>query len=368
MKKVLIISYEFPPVVGGAGSVARDLAVGLKDQAEVHVLTEWIAEKETKKREQEGYILHEIKSKRGLRPLNYWNYIKKMNLESFHKIIINDARASMVASMFFSDKLLEKTVVYIHGREPEEVITSPGRLTKIIGYPKKYEEFLKKSSKIVSVSNYMKEKILATGVAVQEEKIEVIYNGIRKEEFYPQKSDFRVKHKIEDDKTVILSVSRIVEEKGYRQMSDIFNEVCKADDGFHWVVAGSGSYLEELKKRIREWGLENSVTFLGGIEREKLAEVYSAGDLYWLLSNFDEALGLTYLEARFCGTPALARNKSGERETIDEGITGHLADSDADALNYILERSYLNLKDVEKKVNGYRLEDSIKKMKGVLEI
>lgn len=368
MKRILIISYEFPPVVGGAGSVAKDLAIGLKEQAEVHVLTEYIDEKETEKRQKGGYVLHEVKSKRGLRPLNYWNYIKNMNLDGFHKIIINDARASMVATLFFSEKLLSKTVVYIHGREPEEIVKNPSRLTRLIGYPKRYEEFLKKSSRIVSVSNYMKEKILATGMDIDSKKIEVIYNGIRSEEFYPKKSDFRMKYKIKEDKTIILSVSRIVEEKGYKEMSEIFKRVCEKDKKFHWVVAGSGAYLDELKNRIEQWKLTDNVTFLGGVEREKLAEIYSAGDLYWLLSNFDEALGLTYLEARFCGTPALARNKSGERETIDKGITGHLADDDNDAMNYILEKTYLNLKDIDKKVDGYRLEDSIKKMKGVLEI
>lgn len=369
MKRILIISYEFPPVVGGAGSVAKDLAIGLKDEAEVHVLTEWIDEAETERRKNKGYNLHEIKSKRGLRPINYWNYIiKNINLDEYHRIIINDARASMVATLFFSKELLSKTVVYIHGREPEEVILNPGKLRSLIGYPKRYERFLKKSNKIVSVSNYMKEKILATGIDVDSEKIEVIYNGIRSVDFYPKKSDFREKNNIDKDKTIILSVSRIVEEKGYPQMSKIFKDICKIDKNFQWVVAGSGSYLEELKKRVKEWGIDENVTFLGGVPREELAEIYSAGDLYWLLSNFDEALGLTYLEARFCGTPALARNKSGERETIEEGITGHLTTSDDDAANYILGRTYLELEDIDKKVMGYRLEDSIQKMKGVLEI
>ena len=368
MKKILIISYEFPPIVGGAGSVAKDLAIGLEKVAEVHVLTEKMDKLETEKRKKESYTLHEIKSQRGLRPLNYWNYIKNMELSSFHKIIINDARASMVATLFFSDELLSKTVVYIHGREPEEVILNPGKLRKFIRYPKKYENFLKKSKKIISVSNYMKEKIVATGINIEADKIEVIYNGIRKEEFYPKKSGFREKNGISEEKTIILSVSRIVEEKGYKEMSHIFNGICQVDKKFHWVVAGSGTYLEELKKDIASWNLEGNVTFLGGVPREELAEIYSAGDLYWLLSNFDEALGLTYLEARFCGTPALARNKSGERETIEEGVTGHLADTDDDATNYILGRSYLQLVDIEKKVFGYRLEDSIEKMRGVLGI
>jgi glycosyltransferase involved in cell wall biosynthesis len=368
MKRILIISYEFPPVVGGAGSVARDLAIGLSKEAEVHLLTEWISSEETEKRKMEGYVLHEVRSKRGIRPLNYWNYIKGMDLDSFHRIIINDARASMVAALFFSEKLMERTVVYIHGREPEEVIVNPGRVRKLMRYPQKYERFLKRSRRIVSVSNYMKEKIMATGIDIESSKIEVIYNGIEEREFNLRESRLREAHKISHDKTILLSVSRIVREKGYGEMAEIFKEVCERDNNFHWVVAGSGGYLEVLRNKIEEWKLGDKVTFLGGVPREKLPEVYSGGDLYWLLSNFDEALGLTYLEARFCGTPALARNKSGERETIEEGITGHLADSDEDAIEYILGREYLELKGVDKAVEGYRLADSIKKMKEVLGI
>ncbi len=368
MKRILIISYEFPPVVGGAGSVAKDLAIGLSKEAEVHLLTEWISPEETEKRKMDGYVLHEVRSRRGIRPINYWNYIKGMDLGSFHRIIINDARASMVAALFFPEKLLERTVVYIHGREPEEVIVNPGRVRKLMRYPQRYERFLKGSKKIVSVSNYMKEKIMATGIDIESSKIEVIYNGIEEREFNPRESSLREVHKISHDKTILLSVSRVVREKGYEEMAEIFKEVCERDDNFHWVVAGNGGYLEELKSRIEEWKLGDKVTFLGGIPREQLPEIYSGGDLYWLLSNFDEALGLTYLEARFCGTPALARNKSGERETIAEGVTGHLADSDEDAIEYILRRKYLELRDIDKAVEGYRLADSIKKMKEVLEI
>ena len=368
MKRILIVSYEFPPVVGGAGSVARDLAIGLCEEAEVHVLTEWISSEETEKRQAESYILHEVRSKRGIRPVNYWNHIRKLDLNSFHRIIINDARASMAAALFFSGELLKKTVVYIHGREPEEVIVSPGRVRKLMRYPQKYEKFLKKSRGIVSVSNYMKEKILATGIDIDRDKIEVIYNGIEEKEFNPRSSNIREKYGIPPEKTLLLSVSRIVREKGYEEMSEIFKRVCERDSNFHWVVAGNGGYLEELKDRIEEWKLTDRVTFLGGVPREELAEIYSGGDLYWLLSNFDEALGLTYLEARFCGTPALARNKSGERETIVEGVTGHLADSNEDAAEYILGREYLKLEGVDKVTEGYRLADSIKKMKEVLEI
>ena len=368
MKRILIISYEFPPEVGGAGSVARDLAIGLSREAEIHLLTEWVSSEETEKRKEDNYTLHEVRSKRGVRPLNYWNYIKKLDLKSFHRIIINDARASMAAALFFPENLLEKTVVYIHGREPEEVIVNPGRLRKAMGYPQRYERFLKKSKGIVSVSNYMKEKILATGIDIDSRKIEVVYNGIEEGQFNPRESHIRERYGILAEKTILLSVSRIVREKGYEEMAEIFKRVCERDNNFHWVVAGSGNYLEELKENIEEWNLAEKVTFLGGIPREDLAEVYSAGDLYWLLSNFDEALGLTYLEARFCGTPALARNKSGERETIVEGVTGHLADSNEDAAEYILGREYLKLEGVDKVTEGYRLADSIKKMKEVLEI
>lgn len=368
MKRILIISYEFPPVVGGAGSVARDLAIGLSGEVEVHLLTEWVSTEETEKRKADNYTLHEVKSKRGIRPLNYWNYIKKLDLNTFHRIIINDARASMVATLFFPEELLEKTVVYIHGREPEEVIVNPGRLRKFMRYPQRYEKFLKKSKGIVSVSNYMKEKILATGIDIDSSKIEVIYNGIEEREFNPKGNNIRERYEISAEKTILLSVSRIVKEKGYEEMAEIFKRVCERDNNFHWIVAGSGGYLEELKDRIEGWKLRDRVTFLGGVPREDLAEIYSGGDLYWLLSNFDEALGLTYLEARFCGTPALARNKSGERETIVEGVTGHLAESNEDAAEYILGREYLKLVDVDKVVEGYRLADSIKKMKEVLEI
>src|SRR5919108_206147 len=113
-KKVLIISHEYPPVVGGAGVVAKDLVKKLlKNQVKVTLVTNYIG-----RNSDPEYELIEVKTIPKLRFINFWNRIKKLPLDGFDKIILNDIGAAMVGSYFFNDMLLKKTLVFLHGNEP----------------------------------------------------------------------------------------------------------------------------------------------------------------------------------------------------------------------------------------------------------
>ncbi|HRS23031.1 MAG TPA: glycosyltransferase, partial [Candidatus Woesebacteria bacterium] len=71
--------------------------------------------------------------------------------------------------------------------------------------------------------------------------------------------------------------------------------------------------------------LKNNFIFLGGIDREKLADFYHSIDLLVLPSNDSlESFGWVQIEAMICGTPCVATNLPGMRVPILKTKMGEL--------------------------------------------
>ena len=88
-------------------------------------------------------------------------------------------------------------------------------------------------------------------------------------------------------------------------------------------IAGSGDHRPALEQLIASLDLGARVRFLGRIsEEEKVALLRRA----WALAfaSPKEGWGITNLEAAACGTPVVASNSPGIRESVRDGETGFL--------------------------------------------
>jgi len=89
-------------------------------------------------------------------------------------------------------------------------------------------------------------------------------------------------------------------------------------------IAGAGDYRPALESLVRSLDLGNRVKFLGFVsETEKLALLRRAWAM--ALASPKEGWGLTNVEAAACGTPVVASNSPGIRESVLDGQTGFLA-------------------------------------------
>lgn len=114
-------------------------------------------------------------------------------------------------------------------------------------------------------------------------------------------------------------VSRIVGAKGL----DLAVEAAiKA--GFKLKIAGSpaGYYFEHDKLVKKSQG---KVEFLGQVTDEELVKLYKGAKGFLALSK-DEDFGITPVESMLCGTPVIAFNGGGYKETVINGKTGLLFD------------------------------------------
>lgn len=88
-------------------------------------------------------------------------------------------------------------------------------------------------------------------------------------------------------------------------------------------IAGAGDYRPALERLAQSLDLGDRVRFLGRIsETEKVSLMRRA----WALAftSPKEGWGITNLEAAACGTPVVASNSPGIRESVRDGETGYL--------------------------------------------
>lgn len=128
-------------------------------------------------------------------------------------------------------------------------------------------------------------------------------------------------------KDYYLIVSRIVGAKGLDLAIDAAEKA-----GFKLKIAGSPSgYSFEQEKLIkRAQGKvyperSRRVEFLGQVTDKELVQLYKGAKAFLALSK-DEDFGITPVEAMSCGTPVIAFNGGGYRETVLQSRTGLLFD------------------------------------------
>ena len=132
-------------------------------------------------------------------------------------------------------------------------------------------------------------------------KVYLLNNAIDLDKFKYDEKVREAKRKemgIADETIVIGHIGRFVEQKNHRFLIDIFNELHKKESNSILLLAGQGPLMNEMKQKVKDLGLEDSVRFLG--QRSDAAELYQAFDLF-LLPSLYEGLPVVGVEAQATG-------------------------------------------------------------------
>jgi glycosyltransferase involved in cell wall biosynthesis len=116
-----------------------------------------------------------------------------------------------------------------------------------------------------------------------------------------------------------LIVSRLVESKGLLEAAEAAKKT-----GRRLRIAGTGLGFSNIEKKLRS-DYRGVVELLGHISDEELWREYARAKGFIALAR-DEDFGMTVVEAMAAGTPVIAFNGGGFRETVVDGETGVLID------------------------------------------
>ncbi len=160
--------------------------------------------------------------------------------------------------------------------------------------------------------------------------LRVVYNAIETEKFEVNplvREEKRSEFEIDKNEFVVGIVGQITPRKGQLELIRVFAEVSKKMPPAKLLVIGAPMfnsddlYFEELKKTVRELGLEERVKFTG--KRGDVAGLMQALDAL-VVNSKSEAFVIVALEAMACGTPVIATQVGGIREMIEHKNNGWL--------------------------------------------
>lgn len=172
-------------------------------------------------------------------------------------------------------------------------------------------------------------------------KIIVYSNSIIKErkfERYKKKITVQNRHHIDTNKffceksiekrTKIGFVGSLTELKGIKSLTNSLQSISEIDDNLEFIFVGNGPLNDYIKSFIKERNLENKVTLLGWVDRDKLPLLLNQLKLL-ILPSFTEGLPNVIIESMACGTPVLANSVGSIPDIITDGENGFLMDNNS---------------------------------------
>ena len=131
-------------------------------------------------------------------------------------------------------------------------------------------------------------KIFKTVIDTEKNKFDKALRDFTREEF-------DIKNNI-----VIGHIGRLTEQKNTLFIIDIFNEIVQKEQSAKLLIIGDGNLRVQMLNRIKKYGIEEKVLYLG--RREDIQKFYNAMDCF-LLPSLYEGLPVVGVEAQCCGLP-----------------------------------------------------------------
>jgi glycosyltransferase involved in cell wall biosynthesis len=181
------------------------------------------------------------------------------------------------------------------------------------------------ATRIVAVSQAVKQDILATNWRVPAEKLSVLEDSVDYDRFAHcdiSRAQARQMLGVPPEGTVFGTVGRLTPTKGLPYLIDAFCIVRDQIPGAHLVLLGDGSERAQIERRARESGHGDAIHFLG--RRDHIEQLLRGIDVF-VLSSVAEGVGRALLEAMAAGVPAVATRVGGIPEVIDSPEVGLLA-------------------------------------------
>lgn len=157
-------------------------------------------------------------------------------------------------------------------------------------------------------------------------RVELAGKGIRNVTIAPNAIDkdrYRVQAGLAKEPFLIVHIGRLKKYKRLDLMLEAVAQVRKEIPEARLMVGGTGDYREALEAKARELGLGDGVRFLGRISEEEKVRLYAQAQVF-VNSSLKEGWGLTTIEANACGTPVVATDVPGLRDSVRHGKTGFL--------------------------------------------
>lgn len=172
--------------------------------------------------------------------------------------------------------------------------------------------FIYRHIQILTVSPSSKADILGRRMTKKEPII--IYNGVDLEKMKPG---------VKAKNPTVLYLGRLKDYKSVPVLLKAAKNIIAEIPTTRFVIAGDGPEKKRLLKLTKKLDLEKHVNFVGHVTEEEKVALYQKA---WVFVNpsLMEGWGITSIEANACGTPVVASNVAGLRDSVKNPHSGIL--------------------------------------------
>lgn len=309
--RVLLVTSEFPPDVGGIASHVAELAAGLSRVID------------------DVTVMHP----RGLGEVKPASAYEEFALERpgvikaepfYQWMVVHWLRRAIAGR--------DIALVHVHGMRPlgatrglsvPVVFTnhSSGFLARLKASPRRKARTTRALAHVARLIAPSDELVEAARSLGYQGPATMVPNGVDPGRFSPGPSPVRASLGIGQDEVVVLLARRLAEKNGVIWFARALEPL--AGRRFRVVVAGDGREREPMQAILAENGMLERTIFLGSVANKDMPALYRAADLS-VLPSLAEATSIAGLEAMASGLPLVGTRVGGIPTIVDEGETGFL--------------------------------------------
>lgn len=326
--RILLITRNFPPLMGGMERLNWHLAAELGRFAEVRV----IAPRGARMQAPPQVEVSEVP----LRPL--WLFLLAALWQTLIRVLVFHphvvlAGSGLTAPLAWIGARLSgaKAAAYVHGLDL--AVRHP--LYRALWLPA-----IRRLDRVIANSRATAE--LARTIGVKESQLAIVHPGVEPPAFSPEerramREDFRRRYGL-GERPVLLSVGRLTARKGLipfirevlPQVVAQCPEVCIVivGDVPKDALAAAPEPPEVIMEAARQAGVEQNVRWIGPLFGKPLSAAYLAADVHVFpvrtLPDDPEGFGMVAIEAAAHGLPTVAYATGGVVDAVGDGISGRL--------------------------------------------
>jgi glycosyltransferase involved in cell wall biosynthesis len=158
-------------------------------------------------------------------------------------------------------------------------------------------------------------------VGAKRENNYVIQNGVDTSIFFPRDNSIAQEYGVKHNEVLLFSPRgittiyniNIIVDALYMLISNNYKVKCMFSYAF------GNEYSERIKRKIKKYGIENNVIWLGSLSYNNMADHYNAADIVISIPSSDSSPKSVY-EAMFCKKPIVVTDLEWSHELLDDAI------------------------------------------------
>ena len=335
MPRVLLVTNDFPPTLGGIQSYLRDFLACL-DPAEIVVFasTQDAAAARAHDAEAPFRVIRWPRKVMLPTPATAREMARIIAEEGVETVWFGAAAPLAVMGGAARQAGARRVIASTHGHEVGWAMLPGARqVLRIIG---------NRADVVTYISDYTLRRIRSA--FGPRPRFAHLPSGVDTELFTPG-TGASIRERLElGDGPLIVCISRLVPRKGQDQLLRVLPELRRRHPGTRLVIVGRGHYGRRLRAIAESLQLADAAVFTGGLSFTDMRAVLATADIFAMPARTRgrgldvEGLGIVYLEAQASGVPVVAGDSGGAPETVTPE-TGIVVDGrDLGALTEALSR------------------------------